>query len=115
MVLFVERSDMQKYETTIEGGISIIEQSVRWNVQNGITPQDRVMKFNFGDENVIATKFGVGFDPDKIVHRLHVGARTQEIPYPWILPMINIAGAAITQTYGPHLKAQSPDIRPSGP
>lgn len=115
MVFFAERSDMETYDTTIEGSISIIEQSVRWSVKNGITPQNRVMKFNFGDERVKVSLFGKGYNEDTVVQDMHVGPKTPNTPYPWILPIIQMAGTTVVQNYGAHLQNSSSSFETARP
>lgn len=106
IVFFLDRSDMQSYDTTIENGVHIIEQSIRWNVSNGITSPDRVTKFYFGDETLKVESFGTQYSPDQTIENIHVGPRTEELRYPWIAPMIQIAANIAMHQIGPHIKAK---------
>ena len=100
MVFFLQRSDVDTYETTIESAVNIIEQSVRWYVSNGITAADKVAKFYFGDETVKVDAFSKGHDLDKEIFQLTVGPKSEATQYPWIAPMIQIAGDMAIRQFG---------------
>jgi hypothetical protein len=110
MVFFLERKDMEPYDTTIEGGIGIIEDIVRWNVRNGITPQNTAFKMVFGDENLRVSNFGKSHEADILVAEDCVGPRTEGARYPWIGPMIERAHSLLLHHYGVELECDPATI-----
>lgn len=108
VVFFLKRENVDIYDTTIERGIPVIEQIVRWNVSNGITPQESVAKMIFGNGRVTLESFGVGDDNDEVILDGEVGPPTEQNKYPWILPMIGAAKEMLLEYYGPSILGPSP-------
>lgn len=105
MVIFVNRTDMEKYDTLIERGIAVIEQQMRWCVSTGIAPQDSVIKLSFGGPHIKAEKFGRGDDADSTIIEGTVKARLPESAknedrYPWIDFVNKITVDAVKAYYG---------------
>lgn len=110
MVFFLKRKNIQKYDTTIEKGIDVIEQQVRWCVNNGLAPQSSVLKIIFGNNVVSVKDFGKNNQPDEVVFEADVGFSTNQTPYPWINPMIGLAQEKILQYYANI--ASTPNVDP---
>ena len=105
MVIIVDRTDMEKYDTMIERGIPVIEQQVRWCVSTGIAPQDSVVKLTFGGPHIKAERFGKGYDADETIIEGEVKKRIPESEliedrYPWIGYVNKIVVDAIKSHYG---------------
>lgn len=103
MVVFVNRLDIDPYDTVIERGIRGIEDTVRWCVSTGIAPQSAVMKLTFGLEEIKAEEFGIANAEDvpflngRVKKRLEQG--TVEERYPWINVLIGCVRERITAYY----------------
>lgn len=103
MVVFVNRLDIDPYDTVIERGIKGIEDTVRWCVSTGVAPQNAVMKLTFGLEEIKAEEFGIANADDspflngKVKKRQETGS--VEDRYPWINVLIGCVRERITDYY----------------
>lgn len=110
MVIFVDRRDIDPYDTVIERGLVGIESTVRWCVSTGIAPQSSVMKLTFGLEEIRADHFGIANSDDhaflsgKVKKRIETGS--VEDKYPWINVLIGCVREQITHYYAPAHKTQ---------
>lgn len=112
MAFILFNDAMCTYDTTIEGGIKVIDDQLRWAVKNRLAPQDNVMKFTFNKNKLWAHHFGSGYDADKIIHQDIPPLRYDGDKYPFIDPMIAMAQNQILKCLkdvfpdkaaGPHL------------
>lgn len=112
MVIFLNREDMEAYDTTIERGIPVIEQQVRWCVNNGIAPVASVFKTGFGREAIKGEYFGVNNERDFVFAEGPVKERKPEGAvedrYPWINILIGLVREHIAAYYGDILRPASP-------
>lgn len=103
MVFFLNRLDVEKYSTTIERGVSVIEDQVRWFVANGIAPQESVIKMTFGNGEVKAEYFGTEHKPDHVIIQGAVKNKkdtgTSEERYPWISILIGLVREKVMEYY----------------
>lgn len=103
MVVFVNRLDIDPYDTVIERGLNGIEDIARWCVSTGIAPQDTVLKLTFGLDKIRAEHFGVANGEDtaflsgKVKPRIETG--TVEDKYPWINILIGCVREQISSHY----------------
>ncbi len=117
---FLNRLDVEKYDTAIERGIYGIEHIMRWNVSNGIAPQASVLKMTFGLGNVTISEFGENNAIDRIV----IAGKTKERDengnddqkYPWMNIIIGCARERIIDFYAKNPinnKKMKPDVHPT--
>lgn len=103
MVFLLSRLDVEEYNTTIERGVSIIEEQMRWCVANGIAPQESVIKMTFGNGDVKAEYLGTGYKPDHVIIQGPVGAKKEtgspEERYPWINILIGLGREKVMEYY----------------
>jgi len=103
MVIFLDRLDVDKYDTAIEKGLESIERIVRWNIGVGITPADSVMKLTFGLEFIKAERISVNGAPDTVFLEGNVKPKAltgiDEDRYPWINILIGAVRHEIQKYY----------------
>lgn len=103
MVFFVHRQDVPIYKTEIERGIKTIEDIVRWNVGNGIAPENSVFSATYGNGRFTAERFTMHFNRDKIIAAGAIaGKKKTGLPlqrYPWIHILIGMVREKIMDYY----------------
>lgn len=113
MVIFLDRLDVEKYDTVIERGIACIEQNVRWCVSTGISPQDSVFKMTFGLDRISACYFGTNNEQDAVFLEGTVKPRTLEGPIEDRYPWINILIGCVRERIGAYYLPSIPRLEPS--
>ncbi len=115
MAIFLRRLDMDIYDTTIERGIAVIEQNVRWCINTGISPAASAFKVTFGDQKIKAEYFGVNNGADAVFIEGNVGARKLdgevEDRYPWINILIGLVREQVNNYMGSHIRPKELGIR----
>lgn len=110
MVFFLTRLDIPVYNTTIERGISVIEQQVRWAVSNNIAPDTSATSMIFGNDKVKIFQFPKALNQDdhgvdEVIIEGPTAKRkmdgTPDEKYPWINILIGYASEHIKNYYGP--------------
>ncbi len=103
MVIFLNRLDVDIYDTAIEKGLDTIEKIVRWNIGVGITPEKSVMKLTFGLDSIKAERFDKNGAADSIFLEGSVKPKAEsaadEDRYPWINILIGAVRHEIQEYY----------------
>jgi len=100
MVFFLHNMAMETYDTVIEPGIACIESNMRWSVNVGTTPQASVMKFTFGNDELVAERFTAQNVSPAVRDVLGMPQPSAEKRYPWMDDLLTLSQERIASYYG---------------
>lgn len=100
LVFFMNRQNIEKYDTAIEPGVQNIYQNLKWGVKAGFIPLKSVISFKFGDGRVQAEHLPAPGENliDEVFYDQPEFPRHEGDLYPWMGTLVALAQDKVLET-----------------